>query len=286
MVNAALIIGCARAILVVATDGKILDTILYGMAGAISGFHPVVSAQIMFVSQCVINFFVHSGTAQAALTMPIMAPLGDLVGITRQTAVFAFQLAEYINPILPTSGVTMGVLGLAGLRWEKWAKWLVPLLVALGALRRPGPHPAGADEVGPGLTVREADPSRVQCVAMRRDDKKNAPRIKVTKDGPYIVSGNVPLTEERIVLGPDGEPAKWDKGPSLPASGDLCPMPVRRVEAHAVLRREPRQGRVRRNGNGRPRPIISNMWKKRPARGRPDLVLRVLHGRALLPRWA
>ena len=71
----------------------------------------------------------HSGTAQAALTIPIMAPLGDLVGITRQTSVFAFQLAEYINPVLPTSGVTMGVLGLAGLKWEKWAKWLVPLLV-------------------------------------------------------------------------------------------------------------------------------------------------------------
>jgi uncharacterized ion transporter superfamily protein YfcC len=130
MVNAALIIGTARAILLVAQDGRILDTILAAMAGAIARFHPVLSAEIMFVSQCVINFFVHSGTAQAALTIPIMAPLGDLVGITRQTAVFAFQLAEYINPVLPTSGVTMGVLGLAGLKWEKWAKWLVPLLIA------------------------------------------------------------------------------------------------------------------------------------------------------------
>lgn len=129
MVNAALIIGTARAILIVAQDGKIMDTILAGLAGAISHFSPVISAQIMFVSQCVINFFVHSGTAQAALTIPIMAPLGDLVGITRQTAVLAFQFAEYINPVLPTSGVTMGVLGLAGLRWEKWAKWMVPLLI-------------------------------------------------------------------------------------------------------------------------------------------------------------
>jgi uncharacterized ion transporter superfamily protein YfcC len=128
MVNAALIIGCARAILVVATDGKILDTTLYAMSRAISHIHPVLSAQMMFLSQCVINFFVHSGTAQAALTMPIMAPLGELVGLTRQTSVFAFQLAEYINPILPTSGVTMGVLGLAQLRWEKWAKWLLPLV--------------------------------------------------------------------------------------------------------------------------------------------------------------
>jgi uncharacterized ion transporter superfamily protein YfcC len=129
MINAALIIGCARAILVVAMDGKILDTVLYSMSGAIKNFHPIISAQLMFGCQCIINFFLHSGTAQAALTMPIMAPLGDLVGITRQTTVFAFQLAEYINPVLPTSGVTMGVLGLARLRWEKWAKWLIPLLV-------------------------------------------------------------------------------------------------------------------------------------------------------------
>jgi uncharacterized ion transporter superfamily protein YfcC len=130
MVNTAFIIGIARALLIVATDGRIMDTLLYGMARSISHVHPVISAQLMFVGQCGINFFVHSGTAQAALTMPIMAPLGDLVGITRQTSVFAFQLAEYINPILPTSGVTMGVLGLTKLRWEKWAKWLLPLLVA------------------------------------------------------------------------------------------------------------------------------------------------------------
>lgn len=129
MINVALIIGCARAILVVAVDGKILDTSLYYMVKIISNFHPIISSQLMFVCQCIINFFVHSGTAQAALTMPIMAPLGDLVGITRQTTVFAFQLAEYINPVLPTSGVTMGVLGLAKLGWEKWAKWLIPLLV-------------------------------------------------------------------------------------------------------------------------------------------------------------
>ncbi len=129
MINTALIIGCARALLVVATEGKIMDTMLHGMESAIARFHPVFSAQLMFLSQCVINFFVHSGTAQAALTMPIMAPLGDLVGITRQTSVFAFQLAEYINPILPTSGVTMGVLGLAGLRWEKWARWFLPLML-------------------------------------------------------------------------------------------------------------------------------------------------------------
>jgi uncharacterized ion transporter superfamily protein YfcC len=129
MVNVALIIGFARAILVVADEGRIMDTMLHGMESAIARFHPILSSQLMFLSQCVINFFVHSGTAQAALTMPVMAPLGDLVGVTRQTAVFAFQLAEYINPILPTSGVTMGVLGLARLRWDKWARWFLPLML-------------------------------------------------------------------------------------------------------------------------------------------------------------
>jgi uncharacterized ion transporter superfamily protein YfcC len=127
MVGVALIIGCARAILVVASDGKILDVMLYGLASVISGLHPIFAAQAMFVTQGIINFFVHSGSGQAALTMPVMAPLADVVGISRQTAVLAFQFGEgWINPILPTSGVTMGVLGLAGIPWERWFKWMLP----------------------------------------------------------------------------------------------------------------------------------------------------------------
>jgi len=127
MVGVALIIGSARAILVVATDGKILDPMLYGLASVITHLHPVVAAQAMFVTQVIVNFFVHSGSGQAALTMPLMAPLADVVGISRQTAVLAFQFGEgWINPILPTSGVTMGVLGLAGIPWEKWFRWMLP----------------------------------------------------------------------------------------------------------------------------------------------------------------
>jgi uncharacterized ion transporter superfamily protein YfcC len=137
MVGVALIIGCARAILVVATDGKVLDVMLHGIASVIKDFHPIVASQAMFVAQGIINFFVHSGSGQAALTMPVMAPLADVVGISRQTAVLAFQFGEgWINPILPTSGVTMGVLGLAGIPWEKWFRWMLPaqiffLLLAL-----------------------------------------------------------------------------------------------------------------------------------------------------------
>ncbi len=127
MVGVALIIGCARAILVIATDGKILDLMLFSLSGVINGVHPVFAAQMMFMMQCVINFFVHSASGQAMITMPIMAPLADVVGITRQTAVLAFQFGEgWINPILPTSGVTMGVLGLANISWAKWFKWMLP----------------------------------------------------------------------------------------------------------------------------------------------------------------
>jgi len=134
MVGVVFIVACARALLVIAQDAKILDTMLYGASSLLTVLPREVIAQVMFVVQSVINFFIHSGTAQAALTMPIMSPLADLVGVTRQTAVYAFQLCEFINPILPTSAVTMGVLGAAKIPWERWARWFLPLMFVLVAL--------------------------------------------------------------------------------------------------------------------------------------------------------
>ncbi|NOZ61770.1 MAG: YfcC family protein, partial [Calditrichaeota bacterium] len=68
------------------------------------------------------------GSGQAALTMPVMAPLSDLLGVTRQTAVLAFQFGDgFSNMIIPTSGVTMAVLGMGKIPWDRWAKWLLPL---------------------------------------------------------------------------------------------------------------------------------------------------------------
>ena len=131
MVNVTLIIACGRALLIIAREAQVLDTILFHGSGLISMLPKVVAAQVMFLVQCGINFFIHSGTAQAALTMPIMAPLADLVGLTRQTIVFAYQLCELVNPILPTSAVTMGVLGMAKIPWERWARWFLPLMLAL-----------------------------------------------------------------------------------------------------------------------------------------------------------
>lgn len=131
MVTVTLIIACGRALLILAREGVVLDTLLYWGSGVVSMLPRVVAAQVMFLVQAGINFFIHSGTAQAALTMPIMAPLADLVGITRQTTVYAYQLCELVNPILPTSAVTMGVLGMAKIPWETWARWFLPLMLVL-----------------------------------------------------------------------------------------------------------------------------------------------------------
>lgn len=131
VMNVTLIIAVGRAILIILNEAYVLDTVLQSMATVISATPGIVTAHMMFLTQAVINFFIHSGTAQAALTMPIMAPLSDLVGLTRQTTVLAFQLCEVINPILPTSAVTMGVLGVAKIPWEKWAKWFLPLMLIL-----------------------------------------------------------------------------------------------------------------------------------------------------------
>jgi uncharacterized ion transporter superfamily protein YfcC len=131
MVSVVFIVACARALLIIAQDARIMDTMLFGASKVMAMLPRVIVAQVMFIIQAGINFLIHSGTAQAALTMPIMAPLADLVGVTRQTAVYAFQLCEFVNPILPTSAVTMGVLGAAKIPWDRWARWFLPLLLIL-----------------------------------------------------------------------------------------------------------------------------------------------------------
>ena len=131
----ALIIGLARGILVVLQDGQVVDTILYAMASGLDGAGPGVAASAMFAAQTAINTVVPSGSGQAALTMPLMAPLADLVGVSRQTAVLAFQMGDgFTNMIVPTSAVLMGVLSLADVPWTRWARWILPLQVGLFAL--------------------------------------------------------------------------------------------------------------------------------------------------------
>ncbi|GGC81434.1 C4-dicarboxylate ABC transporter [Undibacterium terreum] len=127
LVPTALVIALARGTLILAREAHVIDTILHALMPLVQSAHPIFSAQKMYLIQSVINFFVHSGSGQAALTMPVMAPLSDLVGVSRQTAILAFQLGELSTPIIPTSGVTVGVLALARIPWITWARWMLPL---------------------------------------------------------------------------------------------------------------------------------------------------------------
>lgn len=129
--SAALIVAFAGGIVVILEDGHILDTILYGMASVTSHFGGVLAAQAMCVLQNILNFFIPSGSTKAVLTMPLLAPLADLSGITRQTLVLAYQLgAGFTSMIIPTSGVTVGTLALAKIPYERWVKWHWPMQLA------------------------------------------------------------------------------------------------------------------------------------------------------------
>lgn len=137
LVGAALVVGMAQGIVLVlghssANSESVLNTILNGMAGTLGGLPAMITGWLMYVMQSVFNFFVVSGSGQAALTMPLMAPLSELLGVTKQVAVLAFQLGDgFTNLIVPTSGCLMGVLGVARLDWNKWFKfqWKFQLLL-------------------------------------------------------------------------------------------------------------------------------------------------------------
>lgn len=130
LVGTALVIALAKATVILMRDGQIVDTMLHALAPLVGSENPVFAAQKMFLIQSVINFFIHSGTGQAALTMPLMAPLADLVGLTRQTAVLAFQFGELTTAVIPTSGITVGVLALSRLPYGTWVRWMLPLQAA------------------------------------------------------------------------------------------------------------------------------------------------------------
>ena len=132
MVVAALVVGFARGIEVVMLDGQIMDTVIYTAAALLQEVPRLVAVQGMFLFQSVLNFLIPSGSGQAAVTMPLMAPIADLIGITRQTAVFAFQCGDgFSNTIIPTSGILMSMLSLARIPYDKWLRFMLPLFFQL-----------------------------------------------------------------------------------------------------------------------------------------------------------
>lgn len=132
ILSAGLVVGLAGGIIVILEDGNVIDSMLHWMAGAMEGLGRTASLGAMYVIQTLINLVIPSGSAKAALTIPIMAPFSDLIGISRQATVMAFQLGDgFTNMITPTSGVLIGVLGVARIPYEKWVKWIGPFMILL-----------------------------------------------------------------------------------------------------------------------------------------------------------
>ncbi|NOQ26104.1 MAG: YfcC family protein [Bacteroidales bacterium] len=130
--SAALVVGLAGGIIIVLQEGKIIDTMLNSVSQSMNSMGKVGSIGVMYVIQTFINIIIPSGSAKAALTMPIMAPFSDLIGISRQATVMAFQFGDgFTNMITPTSGVLIGVLGVAKIPYEKWVKWITPFMIML-----------------------------------------------------------------------------------------------------------------------------------------------------------
>ncbi|MCG8580671.1 MAG: AbgT family transporter [Bacteroidales bacterium] len=132
IMSAALVVGLAGGIIVILEEGRIVHTILHTLAQSMSDLGNIASVGIMYGIQTLINVFIPSGSAKAALTMPIMAPFSDLIGLSRQATVMAFQFGDgFTNMITPTSPVLIGVLGVAKVPYTKWFKWIAPLIIAL-----------------------------------------------------------------------------------------------------------------------------------------------------------
>ncbi len=125
--------GLAKGIVVIMQDAKIMDTVIYFLSNLLNGAPDFLSAQLMLLVQTLINFLIPSGSGQAAVTMPIMAPLADALGLSRQVACLAYQFGDGLSNLLwPTCSIVI-VCGLGDVRYDRWLKWFGKLFVILVA---------------------------------------------------------------------------------------------------------------------------------------------------------
>lgn len=130
MIVPALIVGVARAIQVILFEGQVVDTMLFHTADFLRQQHGLVATIGMFVFQGVLNFFIPSASGQALVTMPLLVPLSDILGLSRNVTVFAFIIGDGLsNLIIPTNGYLLAILGLAGIPFEKWFKFILPFFL-------------------------------------------------------------------------------------------------------------------------------------------------------------
>ncbi|WP_418591994.1 YfcC family protein [Ponticoccus sp. (in: a-proteobacteria)] len=131
----AIIVGLARAVAVMLEQGQVMDTLVLGLGDLVGSFPDTLSAVGMFLAQLGFNFVIPSGSGQALVTMPIMAPLSDIIGVTRQNAVLSYQLGDGLSNILyPTSGYFMATLALGGVGWDRWIRFFLPLFAVWVAI--------------------------------------------------------------------------------------------------------------------------------------------------------
>lgn len=132
MIVPALIVGIARGIQVVMVEGEVIDTLLHHAASVLEQQPKLLAAQGMFLFQGTLNFWIPSASGQALVTMPLMVPLSDLIGLSRQMTVFIFMIGDGMsNIVIPTNGFLMAVLGIAGVPFDKWFRFILPLFIQL-----------------------------------------------------------------------------------------------------------------------------------------------------------
>ncbi len=132
MTMTALLVGFARAIALMLEDGQVLHTIVHGLSLPLSMVGPHLAAVGMLGVQSLLNLFIPSGSGQAFVTMPLMAPIGEIVGVSRQVAVLAFQFGDgFMNIVIPTNAIIMAMLGIAGIPYDRWFRFIWPLVAKL-----------------------------------------------------------------------------------------------------------------------------------------------------------
>ncbi|MBR3755685.1 MAG: YfcC family protein [Firmicutes bacterium] len=129
--TASMMVGIARATLIVLQEGNIIDTVVNGLATPLSYLPTALAAVAMLIIQTVLNFFIPSGSGQAAVSMPIMAPIADLLGIQRDVAVLAYQMGDGLSNIVWPTGFAAIMAGLANVKLEKWWKFIFPIFFAM-----------------------------------------------------------------------------------------------------------------------------------------------------------
>ncbi len=132
---AAMLIGVATAVSIVLSEGQILDTIVNALTSMVGDDGPVIAAQGMFVSQLLLDFLIPSTSGQAAVSMPILGPIGQLTGVPEQTTIMAFLFGNGLtNMITPTSGTLLAYLATAQVSWTSWARFILPLWAIFAVL--------------------------------------------------------------------------------------------------------------------------------------------------------